>query len=286
MKIGIESGPFSYIGTPARQYAYIRGLGYDTVDQDLSDVRQPCYGSREAMARHCEDFREASEKTGLKIHQIHGPWTTDDTTEESRAVVLEQMKLGLYGAKCMGAGYMVIHPQMPYAWGREEDPELAAELTFRLLTNLIPTCEELDVTVCLENMPFWWLRLAPMERIVEVVRKVNSPYVQICLDTGHVNVLKGDLIADTRLCAPWLKTVHVHDNSSRVQEDFHLMPYLGSLDWDAFARALAQTEYSGPLSLETGGPSQNFPLPLRRKVEELNALTARYLADLIESYRK
>ena len=54
----------------------------------------------------------------------------------------------------MEISYMVFHPQMPYGWGEEEEPELAKKLTIDLMADLLPVCEKYGVTICLENMPF------------------------------------------------------------------------------------------------------------------------------------
>ena len=284
MKIGIYNGAFSYFSTPDEQYARIKALGYDTVDHDLSDTTQSCYTNDQTMAAYCSAIHSIAQKHQLDIYQVHGPWPTDDTTSENRAQTLVHMRRSIYGCHLLGSRYLIIHPQMPYGWDREEDPEYARSLTVNLIRQLLPDCERFGVTLCLENMPMKAHRISTMERIVETVAKINSPYLGICFDTGHSNVFGHDLGEMVRLCAPYLKTLHIHDNDG--SRDQHLLPFLGTASFDSLCRALGENNFEGPLSLETcGAVSGNMPPDIRKKAEEITLLTARYLADEVEKYR-
>ena len=281
MKIGIDAGEFRYLASKEGEYERIRQLGYQTVDEYLDDTETPWYSGRDAMCAYCQKVRNIAKQYDMEISQVHGPWPTDDTTEEKRAETLENMRLAVSGCAQMGAKHLVIHPQMPYGWDREESAEFAQELTVQLLQNLIPDCQENNVIVCLENMPMTAHRISPMARIAEVVAKIDSPHVGICLDTGHCNVFGHDVGEMVRIAAPWLKVLHVHDNDGK--RDQHLLPYLGTADWAAFTKALAEVDFQGSLSLETSGPvSESMPMELRKAAECLTADTARYLAHLVD----
>ena len=285
MKIGINSGSFSYLNTIEAQYGRIAALGYDAVDQDLADTGAPCYRSDGAMKEHCLRIRRAAEETGLEIAQVHGPWTTDDKTPENRARTLIHMLRAVYGCHVMGSRYLIIHPQMPYGWGREEDPEFAYRLTVDLMKALMPDCEKYGVTICLENMPFRKHRISTMDRIVEVLRMVNHPMAGICFDTGHSLMFGHDLGDMARMAAPYLKCLHVHDNDG--ERDAHQLPYYegGQGNWDNFVTALAEIGYNGVLNLECMGNIPDVPFDLRLHYERLTWGTGRYLADHIEAIR-
>ena len=124
MKIGINAGAFRYLGSKESEYERIQQLGYQTVDEYLEETQAPWYADREAMAEYGRYVRSVAERYGIEISQVHGPWPTDDTTEEKRAQTLEHMRLAIYGCAQMGAKHLVIHPQMPYGWDREESAEL------------------------------------------------------------------------------------------------------------------------------------------------------------------
>ena len=127
-------------------------------------------------------------------------------------------------------------------------------------------------------------RISPIAKIAETVKKISSPHIGICLDTGHSNVFGDDLGEAVRISATWLKVLHVHDNNGK--SDQHLLPWLGSCNWDSFTRALAEIGYNGALSLETAGPiSSDMPVSVRQAAEMLTAETARYLAEAVEAHK-
>jgi sugar phosphate isomerase/epimerase len=265
-------------------YVRMRELGYDAVDQDLADTNAPCYRDAASMEAHCKVIRAAAEAAGIEISQVHGPWPTDDTTAENRAKTLENMRLAVYGCHCLGAPYLIIHPQMPYGWGREEDADFALSLTVGLMKNLMPDCEKYGVTLCLENMPMTAHRISTMDRIAEAVEMVGHPNAAICFDTGHTNVYGHDLGDAVRTAGKYLRTLHVHDNDGKA--DRHQLPWLGTADWNSFTAALAETGFDGVMSLETRGPvSKEMPDAVRDAAEKLTYAAAKALADAVENSR-
>lgn len=285
MKLSINDTFLSHITDMDARFARLKALGFDAVDFNLCFLDQTCYESVEKMETYCKEVRAAAEKNGVEIYQTHGPWPTDDRTPESRAIGWQQMHLGLYGTYLLGCKYMVIHPQMPY--GRKDpevDPDFAEDLTIRLMEDLLPDCEKYGVVLCLENMPFVGQRISSTSRIVDVVKKMNSPYVQICFDTGHSHCKMLENIAESvRLAGPYLKTLHVHDN---WYNDEHYLPFMGSIDWPAFTKALAESGYAGTLNLEvTGYVSPKMSPELQEAYMKQAVESAKQLNQMIESYQ-
>ena len=154
-------------------------------------------------------------------------------------------------------------------------------MTVALMKELLSDCEKYGVVLCLENMPFRKQRISPMKYIVEAVKKVNSPFVGICLDTGHCNFLHDDIAENVRLAAPYLKALHIHDNKTFA--DSHLLPMLGSIDWHAFAKALAENGYDGVLSLETGAViTEKMSPAVYTAYEKLTVETIKQIRQMVE----
>lgn len=287
MKIEISIGEMARHGGVDAQYARLRALGYDSVDEDLSKVSRPWYQDRDLLARHCAEKREAAEKYGIEIGQVHGPWPTDDTDPAKRSEVWGYFHTALFGAHLLGSSYLVVHPQMPFGWGGPEDPDEAERLTVALLEDLAPDAEKYGVTVCLENMPFKKQRISTMPYIRRAVEAVKSERIGICYDTGHSNLYALDPREEIRTAGKYLRTLHVHDNDG--ERDLHLMPYLGTYRWDLFVEGLAESGFEGPLSLETAGPAaklaQNAPFVLVDEAERMNTEAARFLANKADEAR-
>ena len=286
MRIGIGSDFLKYIPDLDTRFAKVKALGFDTVDFNLSKTDAPWYQDAKEMERYCAEAREAAAKHGLEIFQIHGPWPTDDTTPESREVVREHMRRSIYGCHLLGCQYMIVHPQMPFGRGRTvEDPEVAKASTIEMLKSLLPDCEKYGVILCLENMPFRRQRISTTDRIVEVVKEIDSPWLQICFDTGHSMVMYEDIGESVRLAGPWIKTLHIHDNVK--YDDEHSFPFtsMGKIDWPAFAKALVDIGYEGVLNLEVRHATEKMSPGLRDAFVEAVTESAKQLRQLVEDTR-
>lgn len=280
MRIGTSHGTYAYAGEMEAIYARMRAHGYTAADHNLCDTNELWYSDMAELDRYCDRVRKAAEVNEMLISQIHGPWPTDDKTPENRTQIREWMRRAVYACGRMGSRHMVLHPVMPYGWGKEDDADFAEQCTVELLTYLIPECEKDGVIVCLENMPMTAHRISRIPMIVRAVEKVNSPYVGICLDTGHCNVFGDDLGEMVRASAKYLKVLHVHDNNG--QHDQHLVPFYGTANWKSFTDALREIHFAGTMSLESNGPSFDLPLPIRESMERHIVNIARYLADQSE----
>lgn len=284
MRIGVGSDLLDYIPDYDTRFARMKELGFDAIDFNLCNTNQPWYRDEKEMERYCGEARAAAEKHGLEIFQMHGPWPTDDTTPESREVAWDYARRSVYACHLLGCKYMVIHPQMPFGRVKTvEDPEVAKAITIDMLRFLLPDCEKYGVILCLENMPFRRQRISTTDRIVEVVREINSPWLQICFDTGHSHVMYENIGDSVRLCAPYLKTLHIHDNWFDDEHDF---PFTCAIDWPAFAEALAEIGYAGVLNLELRRITDKQSPALREALALTAIASARQLNDLVESYKK
>ena len=256
-KVGIYYKAFDYLPTHEDRFKRLSDLGFDSVDISFADTDTSKYYHVEKMEEQCAHIRSVAKKYKVTISQVHGPWPTDDDTEEGRKWGWECMHKAVYGTYLLGAKYLVIHPQMPFGADRDDDPDFAEQMTVDLLRELIPDCEKYGVTVCLENMPFRNQRISTVKNIVRAVEKVNSRYVGICFDTGHCNCMGDDVAEAVRLAAPYLKVFHIHDNNMNTF-DAHLLPGMGNIDWISFSEAVADIGFDGTLSLETGCPKLCF----------------------------
>ncbi len=284
MRIGIGSDFLEYIPDYDTRFARLKELGFDAIDFNLCNTNQPWYQDEKEMERYCADARAAAEKHGLDIFQMHGPWPTDDTTPESREVVWDYMRRSIYACHLLGSKYMIVHPQMPFGRVKTvEDPEVAKKITIDMLKFLLPDCEKYGVILCLENMPFRRQRISTTDRIVEVVRQINSPWLQICFDTGHSHVMYENIGESVRLCEHYLKTLHIHDN---LCDDEHDFPFTCAIDWTAFAEALAESGYAGVLNFELRRITDKQSPALREALAQTAVASARQLNDLVESYKK
>ncbi len=248
LKIGISTGG----GLEA--YKRYKSLGYDCADLLLANTNSDWYTlpKEEAEPLLLREKAWAAE-AGIELHQCHGPWMGERlySTPKDRADRMAEDKRSLWCASVLGIKNWVIHPIFPFG-GDEPSAQMRAEsfrINYEFFAELLETAEKYGITVCYENMPFVGFGLSEVDRIKEMVNKINSDRFKICLDTGHVNCFKTrDLGEAVRICGKDLRVLHVHDNRGW---DSHDIPYFGSADWDSFYQGLSDIGYSGVFNFET-----------------------------------
>jgi sugar phosphate isomerase/epimerase len=78
--------------------------------------------------------------------------------------------------------------------------------------------------------------------------------IGVCLDYGHAHLM-GDVGEAVEILSGHVWTTHVHDNGGK--RDDHLLPYRGTIDWDAAMMETQKVGYEGLLMFEvadTGDP--------------------------------
>jgi sugar phosphate isomerase/epimerase len=105
--------------------------------------------------------------------------------------------------------------------------------------------------------------------------------VRICFDIGHAHI-ESDAMAGFELLRERVVTTHIHDNHG--EKDEHLLPYEGTIDWDAALGAFARAPEPLPLVLELKEQSPGVPSldqirvafdKLEKHLDEKGASTAR-----------
>ena len=82
------------------------------------------------------------------------------------------------------------------------------------------------------------------EQAVELIRMVDSPAIQIMLDTFHMNIEEKDLGQAIEIVGPYLIHVHANENDRGT-------PGSGHVPWPKVAAALKKINYSGALVIES-----------------------------------
>ena len=136
------------------------------------------------------------------------------------------------------------------------------------LRTLLSRVEHVDITICLENMRSY---NESVELLLEIIDRVNSPKLGICLDTGHLNNTHANTQREfIRKAGKHLKALHIADNEG--ERDQHMMPFgRGNVNFREVVAALREIDYDGMFNYEIPGESK-CPTPIRHaKVQYLRA---------------
>ena len=93
--------------------------------------------------------------------------------------------------------------------------------------------------------------------LIDLLMEFNVDHVGLCYDSGHEHV-QGTCFALLEQFGDRLFTVHLHDNCGT---DTHMLPYEGTIDWEAFRTILHGMPYAGNVLLEVGVANSQFKDP-------------------------
>ena len=260
LKTGITNTSYGLYGIE-RAIEKISEHGYDCIDyQGFVNVETDFFNlPLSEFEEELKKQRAFIENSGLSVSQAHAPWRhpVQDATPEGRAFWTEAMKKSIFGTHVLGCHRFVVHPLMPYYDTAEGADEVWA-LNEVFVTELADYAAQYGVTVCVENLPFPKYPLTTVEQVCTLVDKVNKSNLKVCLDVGHAAIFYGaDVGAAVRYIGNRLKAVHVHDNMG--EQDEHLIPGDGIVDFDGFCSALKEIGFSGVISLETSAKNTGRP---------------------------
>jgi len=128
------------------------------------------------------------------------------------------------------------------------------------------SAEEYDMNILLENFNImcientYWADNAP--DILEMVEMVNHPLFHVCWDTGHGNQQPLSQYESVKIIGKHLYGLHVHDNQGL---DSHILPFFGSVNFDALMYGLSEVGYKGYFTFEA---DNMFLQPFERKTFE------------------
>ena len=257
MKIGIVSGAYLRYGLD-KGLEKMREHGYEAMDySSFCNTETPLFTCSESdFEKTLREQRQRIDAAGIEIYQAHGPWRYPilDFYGEQRAERFEKMAKSIRGCAILGCPYMVIHNIMPYG-PKDLSNEVVWEINADFMGRLAEVGREYGVVVCMENMPFSKQMLATPTALLNFVKAMNTPWLRLCLDTGHAAVF-GLSPADAvrQWGTDYLRTLHVHDNDGK--HDQHRIPGEGVINWQDFTKALLEIGYDGMLSLETFVPGE------------------------------
>ena len=259
LHIGIKSNAYHGYGF-AESLAKIKEHGYDYIDyQNFVNIESDFFKlpEDEFIAEILEQ-KAAFSSHGLRISQAHAPWRSpkDNDPEERKRWILA-MKKAIRGTHALDCRRFVVHPLMPYMDTAEHPDEVWA-MNEQFLAELADYAKDYNVTVCFENMPFTVFPISTPEHCVKMVDKLGRDNLKICLDTGHAAIFEGKDVANAvRTIGHRLEALHIHDNMG--ENDEHLYPGYGIIDWDEFALALREVGFNKVISLETCPRDGKFP---------------------------
>jgi sugar phosphate isomerase/epimerase len=249
LRIGLSTGCF-HNQNILECLPLIRGSGFSTIEV-CSAPPHLDYHDTGAVTRAAQDIVDL----GMEAYSFHAPFapqidiSTPDRARRESSVV-EIMKAAK-AAAILGVHYFVLHPgpENP-APGPPEEQVAHTQNVIESLNTVAAGCRDLGMICALENkLPH--LLFGNTGAILWILDGMKAE-VAACLDTGHA-ALSRDLHELTLKLGKRLHVVHAHDNLGN--QDDHLAPGDGTIDWSHFLGDLVEIDFHGTIILEMAGTS-------------------------------
>ena len=227
--------------------------------------------------------------TFIDAHSPFGPESDLMLPDDMRSLGLARQMLTLELVHDFGVKTCCFHlgnaPSFP-----EYSLDQLRSFICKTLEKLLKRAEELDIIICIENV------FKPLNTVSEIngfIKKFDSPYLGVCYDAGHANIMENGMkFPDSRPWGQWenrgdvewehdvleqllphIVICHLHDNDAA--QDQHNLPGNGTIDWQKTLTLLRQAPRLTSMQSEVIVP-RNGGFSIRRLVDTWNDYLSRY----------
>ena len=232
------------------------------LDMFCKDTDSPM--QREDWKEWVGSVRDAAERHQLRFSQLHALYGLYIPKNFEFIPPAPVMHRSIEACRMLECEKIVFHPLFyPYSVETTEQIEMIQSYNVRWFSSLLETAEQFDVEIQVENT-FDYMNLqtgrgtvefsyCSAEMLLNLIQRIGSERVKICMDTGHANIAGKNLPAMIHQFGSELKTLHINDNYGLlgpVYPDFHLFPGYGTICWEPVFQALKEVGFEGALNLE------------------------------------
>jgi sugar phosphate isomerase/epimerase len=207
-------------------------------------------------------LRRLAYKSGVEIYSISINTNMCQPTADRQSKEIAKVKEYVDAAAKLGAGHIrVFGGTVP----KESTADQAAEWVREVLSRSAEYAGSKGVILGLENHGGITERA---DRIIQIVKQVDSPWVGINLDTGN---FRADALKQIEMCLPY--AVNVQVKAETRASDGSRQPQ----DWDRIIGMLAKSGYQGYLALEYEA-KEPAPTAVPRLLKKLREVASKHSA--------
>lgn len=310
IEIGVQTHNAVFDEDPNKGFVMLKAAGFTCCDFSLNNYLKntdlykfKLNGFFNQTTGELENFftshKEAAKRQGIRIHQMHMPYPNfvpDAPDELNDYLVRTMAPKSMELCHFFDCHYIVVHGLKVKKFYGTEEAEWAK--TEEFLDTIAPLAQELDITICVENIytsAGAHIVEGPCCNAVKMANRIDrfnekhhAEVLGFCFDTGHANLVGLDFEKFMTTLGHRLKVLHIHDNDGI--SDLHQMPFTftktrenrPSTDWDGFLAGLRAIHFDQVLSFETAPILSSFPPELKSNALSLIAEIGRYFAAKVE----
>ncbi len=200
------------------------------------------------------EIGEALDEYRLGLHSVHSPTDRDRSPGRESGVVIsisdperirrldavDEIKRVLDVAEQIPFQYLIQH----MGHGRQAADPRKLDAAFTSLESLSMFAKARGVTIALENTPD---ELGAPASLQHFITDTHLHDLKLCFDIGHAHIEEG-VPASFDAMRERVVSTHIHDNHG--DKDEHLLPFEGTIDWDAALAGFAAAPVTLPFVFE------------------------------------
>ena len=246
-------------------FAYIRqgllfhkSIGLDAADFSANSLLQLM---GEDITGGIEKTKEIANEVGIAFELYHLPFgLTQNSTEEKVEIFNARVHEAIDAMALLGVNYAVVHPNVTTERRIEFDRKMRYDYVMAHLSPFAEHANRVGLNLVVENMRVGYQFPYAIHRYCgepdELCEIADGLGVGICWDTGHAHLMDlhhADKQSEAlRYVGKRLKMLHINDNFG--EDDIHLAPFMGKVDWADTMQGLAAIDYQGLLNYEVRVP--------------------------------
>ncbi|MFT4294477.1 MAG: L-ribulose-5-phosphate 3-epimerase [Micropruina sp.] len=259
--LGIYEKALRWTGDWDELFADVRRAGFSFVD--LSVDESPMRRARlDWTPQQRQQVREAAARNGvqlgglcLSVHRAVGPGSSDPRVRaEADRIYAQGIEL------CRDLGIPVLQVAGYYAYYEDADPGQRARYV-DALRRAIPLAAQAGVLLGIENVD--GNDVTSISRGMNIVREIDSPWLQMYPDIGNIAEQQLDEIEELRAGAGHMLAIHIKD--VRVGEPRRVPMGEGIADFPKAFAELARQSWSGRMMIEMW--NDDVPESVQRCIE-------------------
>ena len=212
-------------------------------------------------------FLNTAEQAGLRYESIHAPFRglncIWDEGEKGDAYVKELMAVA-DTCKQFGIGYFTLHCMNVPQFNIDVNGVVKwSQLGLDRFRRVVDHAGECGVKACFENVEFPQFE---MKQLMDAFRKEGHEALGFTWDIGHEHCYPAPDFDVAEEFGALLVGTHIHDNFGQANphvitwnDDTHILPFDGTVDFRKVARSLKKCGYQGTLTVETGRKTEIVP---------------------------
>lgn len=257
--------------------------GYQYIDACLcSHCREGQALATDGWERWIDETAMQADELGVQYIQAHAYWTignafNPDLTRVDGEWGEEMMRRSVLAAEKLGVKWMVVHPYTIRRYGGY-DFKRSFEYNREYMKRWGEFYADHNVGMAIENMTKPTHYGSCAEELLELIDVIDNPMVQICIDTGHANMVGISVPDMIRQFGTHLKATHIDDNHG--VKDEHFAPFNGTIPWKEVMQALHEVGYEEAFAFETHHLTSMFPKEIQESLVGFSYKLGEYLMNL------